>query len=65
MQLGLRAILLVIAIVLFLVAAFTNGGNAFDFLVVGLACLAAALVVEELGVGGVGRTTRGSRGADV
>ncbi len=65
MQLGLRAILLVIAIVLFIVAAITNGGTAFNFLVIGLACIAAALVVEELGVGGVGRNTGSGRRSDL
>lgn len=63
MQLGLRAILLVVAIILFIVAAITNGENAFDFLVLGLACVAGALVVEELGVGGA-RTFSGGRRSD-
>jgi hypothetical protein len=61
MQLGLRAILLVVAIILFIVAAISNGDNAFNFLTLGLACVAGALVVEELGVGGVGRNTGGGR----
>ena len=61
MQLGLRAILLVVAIILFVVAAITNGENAFDFLVLGLACVAGALVVEELGVGGPGTFSGGRR----
>jgi hypothetical protein len=61
MQLGLRAILLVATIILFVVAAITNGENAFDFLVLGLACVAGAFVVEEVGVGGAGRFTGGRR----
>lgn len=61
MQLGLRAILLVVAIILFIVAAISNGDNAFNFLTLGLACVAGALVVEELGVGGVGRNAGGGR----
>jgi hypothetical protein len=61
MQLGLRAILLVVAIILFIVAAVTNGDNMFDFLALGLACIAGALVVEELGVGGAGRLSGGRR----
>lgn len=56
MQLGLRAILLVVAIILFIVAAISNGDTAFTL---GLACVAGALVVEELGVGG--RISTGSR----
>jgi len=56
MQLGLRAILLVVAIILFIVSAITNGDNAFNFLVIGLAFVAGALLVEELGVGGTGVT---------
>ncbi len=52
MQLGLRAILLVVAIIFFIVAAISNGDNAFNFLVIGLACVAGALLVDELGVGG-------------
>jgi hypothetical protein len=61
MQLGLRAILLVIAIILFIVAAASNGDTAFNFLAIGLACVAAALVVDELGVGGAGRISGGGR----
>ena len=61
MQLGLRAILLVVAIILFIVAAITNGDNAFNFLTLGLACVAGALVVEELGLAGTGRVSGGSR----
>ena len=61
MQLGLRAILLVVAIILFIVAAITNGDNAFNFLVLGLACVAGALLVEELGVGGAGQLSGGRR----
>jgi hypothetical protein len=52
MQLGLRAILLVVAIILFIIAAITDDPNAGDFLAFGLACVAGALVVEELGLGG-------------
>lgn len=53
MQLGLRAILLVVAIILFIIAAISNDGEtAFDFLAIGLACVAGALVVDEFGMGG-------------
>ena len=62
MQLGLRAVLLVVAIILFIIAAISNGDTAFNFLMLGLACLAGGLVVEELGVGGAGRFSGGRRG---
>jgi hypothetical protein len=42
--------------------AISNGDTAFNFLVLGLACVAGALVVEELGVGGAGRFSGGRRG---
>lgn len=64
MQLGLRAILLVVAIVLFIVAAISNGDTAFNCLTLGLACVAAAFVVEELGLGGPGRMSAGGRRVD-
>lgn len=55
-NLGPRAILLVVAIVLFVLAALTNASGV-DLLAFGLACLAAAFVVDELGIG----TRLGSR----
>jgi hypothetical protein len=56
MNLGLRTILLIVAVVLFVLAALTDS-NSFDLLAFGLACLAGAFVVDELGVG----TRLGSR----
>jgi hypothetical protein len=50
-KLGLRQLLLIAAVILFVIAALSNGSNQFDLLAFGLACTAAALVVEELGVG--------------
>lgn len=50
MNLGLRAILLIVAIILFVLAAVTDA-SAADLLAFGLACLAAAFVVDELGIG--------------
>ena len=48
MTLGLRALLLIVAIILFLIA---SGSNDWDKLVaIGLACTAGALLVEELGL---------------
>jgi hypothetical protein len=47
---GLRALLLIVAIVLFVLAALTDTRYA-DYLAWGLACTAAALLVGELGIG--------------
>jgi hypothetical protein len=49
-RIGLRQILLIAAVILFVVAALSNS-NPLDLLAYGLACLAAAFVVEELGFG--------------
>ena len=51
MRIGLRQILLIAAVVLFVIAAVTNSSNSLDYLAFGLACLAGALVVDELGFG--------------
>ena len=60
MNLGLRGILLIVAVVLFVVAALSSGETAFNLFCIGLACLAGALLVEELGGIGfrVGNTRR-------
>lgn len=58
MTLGLRAILLLVATVLFLLAAIADG-NTFDFLALGLASVAAALLVSELGIDTGRRLTAG------
>jgi hypothetical protein len=50
MNLGLRAILLLVAGILFLVAAFGDD-NDFDLLAIGLALMAFGLIVDELGLG--------------
>ena len=62
MTLGLRALLLIVAIILFVVAVFANDWP--DWIAWGLAALAAALLVEEIGVQGIrleggGRRARG------
>ena len=49
MTLGLRGILLLVAIVLFVVAAVSNGETAFNCLCIGLAFVAGGLLAEELG----------------
>ena len=53
-----------IAIILLIVAAVSNGDSAFNFLTIGIACVAGALLVEELGVGGAGRFSTGRRRVD-
>jgi hypothetical protein len=50
MNLGLRALLLAVAIILFVIAVFSDSSYA-DLLAWGLAATAAALLVEELGLG--------------
>jgi hypothetical protein len=51
MRLGLRSILLIVAIVLFVVAMLTEG-NSFDLLALGLTVFAGALLVGDLGLEG-------------
>ena len=50
MRLGLRTLLVALAIVLFIVSALSDE-NAFDFMAFGLAVFAASFVVEDV-VGG-------------
>ena len=50
MRIGLKQILLIAAVVLFVVSALSSG-NSFDLLAYGLACFAGALVIGELGLG--------------
>ncbi len=50
MNFGLRVLLLLVAAVLFLIAAF-NDENYGDLLAIGLALLSFGLIVDELGVG--------------
>ena len=54
MTFGIRGILLVVAVILFLVAVISDD-NAFDFLGLGLAAFAGAFLVEELPVAPRGR----------
>jgi hypothetical protein len=61
MTLGLRQLLLLAATVVFVVAIFINGNNWTDWIAIGLACLAGAALVREMGwdrnmVGGARRT---------
>jgi hypothetical protein len=50
MTLGLRAVLLIVAVILFVIGALSDEGQA-DLIAFGLACVAGALLVEELGLG--------------
>jgi hypothetical protein len=50
MNIGLRTLLLVVAVVLFVIATFSNT-HELDLMAWGLAVLAAAFVVDELGIG--------------
>ena len=50
MTIGLRGILLVAAVILFVAAALSNS-NYGDLLAYGLACFAGASLVGELGLG--------------
>lgn len=47
MRFGLREILLIVAIIMFVLGVILNE-NAFDVVAIGLACLAGALLVGEL-----------------
>jgi hypothetical protein len=49
MTLGLRALLLLLATILFIVAALNNE-HASDLISVGLACFAGAFLVEDTGL---------------
>ena len=50
MRFGLRSILLLVAIVLFVLAVI-SGDNWADLVALGLAAFAAAFVVDDLGIG--------------
>ena len=53
MNLGLRALLLIASVILFVVAAISDS-NSGDLLAWGLACLAGALLVGETGLARLG-----------
>ena len=48
MKLGLKGLLLLLAIVLFIVGALSDGSNRVDLLYWGLAVFAGALIVDSL-----------------
>ena len=62
MNFGLRAILLAIAVILFLFAAFSDENYA-DLLACGLAFFTGAFLVEALGLGSYTFGAQGRRGA--
>jgi hypothetical protein len=49
MNIGLRSLLLVAAVVLFVVAIFVNVAHEMDWIAAGLACTSAAVLVREMG----------------
>jgi hypothetical protein len=59
MNLGLKGLLLLLALVLFIVGALMDvGENKEDLLYWGLAVFAASFVVESIPLGGLGTRTR-------
>ncbi len=50
MNLGLRSILLIVAVALFVIAVLSDS-NYSDMLALGLAAFAASFVVDDLGIG--------------
>ncbi|MEX0673682.1 MAG: hypothetical protein WD067_02845 [Gaiellaceae bacterium] len=48
-MIGLRGLLLVLAVILFVIAVFSEGARYGDVLAWGLAATAAALLAEEMG----------------
>ena len=49
MNIGLRSLLLIAAVVLFVIAIFVNDVHVLDWIAAGLACTAGALLVGEMG----------------
>jgi hypothetical protein len=49
MNIGLRALLLVAAVVIFVIAIFVGIEHQLDWIAIGLACTSAAVLVRELG----------------
>ena len=49
MKIGLRSLLLVAAVVLFVIAIFVNVAHEMDWIAAGLACSSAAVLVREMG----------------
>jgi hypothetical protein len=49
MNIGLRTLLLLAAVVIFIVAIFVNISHEMDWIAAGLACTSAAVLVREMG----------------
>jgi len=49
MTLGLRALLLIAAVVIFVIAIFVSIVHELDWIAAGLACTSAAVLVREMG----------------
>ena len=60
MRLGLRSILFLVALILFIVAALSSGDTAFDLLCIGLACLAGGFLADDISLVGTNFTGTGS-----
>lgn len=58
MKFGFKGLLLLLAVVLFIVGALSDGGNKVDLLYWGLAVFAASFIVESIPLGNMmaGRT---------
>jgi hypothetical protein len=58
MNLGIRGLLLIVAVIFYVIAIFSDV-HWPDFIAIGLACTAGALLAEELGITGrIGAPTR-------
>ena len=49
MNIGLRALLLIAAVVIFIIAIFVSIDHQLDWIAAGLACSSAAVLVREMG----------------
>jgi hypothetical protein len=61
MGFGARALLVILAVILFVVAALTDDENWTDFISWGLAVFAASFVVDSLPLGNMGSRTNRDR----
>jgi hypothetical protein len=52
MRLGLRSILFLVALILFIVAALSSGDTEFNLLCIGLACMAGGFLADEVSITG-------------
>ena len=60
MRLGLRSILFLVALILFIVAALSTGDTAFNMLCIGLACMAGGFLADDFSITGANFTGSGS-----